>query len=135
MAAPRLRSSRNGSFSKLAQMSFLAIAMFLFGCAFENYRAGQTSTETSFELLNVAAPSTDGAAPSTDCEKTSPQIREAENKTAETSPQTAENPNSEKTIAENETPPGWKSIEVFYGNTQYPKQKNKRKWFSQSKQE
>jgi hypothetical protein len=84
--------------------------VFLLGCAFGSYRAGQTSTETSFELLNFAGKK--------DCEKTI-----AENKAAETSPQTAEN---------NQIP-GWKSIEVFYGKTQ--DSKHKRKWFSQSKQE
>jgi hypothetical protein len=88
-------------------MTFVALAMFFLGCAFGSYRAEQTSFE---RVLNFESKK--------DCEVTI-----AENKTAETSPPTAEN---------NQIP-GWKSIEVFYGKTQDSKQK--RKWFSQSKQE
>jgi hypothetical protein len=63
MTTPRLRSSTNGSFSKQVQMSVLALATFLMGCAMGSYHS-QTNTETrSLELLNYAVP------PAANCEK------------------------------------------------------------------
>jgi hypothetical protein len=96
IAPRRLRSSTNGSFSKQVQMSVVALAIFLLGCAVGSY--SQTNTETrsldSLGLLNFEVPSAD-------CEKTSPQ----------------------KTVENNE---GWKSIEVFYGSTQEHKNKRRK---------
>ena len=104
MATPRLRSRRtNGYFSKSVQKSVRALAIFLFGYAFGSYRS-QTNTETqSFELLNYAA------VPSAGCSK------------QKTSPQIVENNQ------------GWKSIDVFYGNTQG--ENINTKWHSQAKQD
>jgi hypothetical protein len=97
MAAPRLRSSTKGSFFKQVQLSVVALAIFVLGCALGSYHS---QTKSLGGLLDYGVPSSIG------CEKTSPQI--------------------------DENNQGWKSIDVFYGNTQEIKKQN---WNSQAKQD
>jgi hypothetical protein len=86
-------------------MSVVAIATFFLGCFFGSCYHGQTNTGTNTWSFGGLV---NFAVPSANCEKTSSQI------------------------AENNQ--GWKSVDVFYGNTQDPENIN-RKWYSQWKQD